>query len=112
MRRATTTLPRLECSHRAEKPNASPNRTLTNMAEGRRIERPGITPPPVSNRVANHLAVPSIAERTGVEPAKLSLVRFPGGCRRQLSASLSMGEIETPGGENGIRTHDGNAVLA
>ena len=46
----------------------------------------------------------SIAERTGVEPARLSLVRFPGGCRRQLSASLSKREIETLSGGRENRT--------
>lgn len=38
------------------------------MAEGRRIERPALRPPTGSNRVADLSAVPSMAERGGIEP--------------------------------------------
>src|SRR5437870_6499297 len=50
------------------------SRTCTNLAEGRRIERPSlITMPRFSGPVAGHSVVPStMAESAGVEPASLS----------------------------------------
>lgn len=44
------------------------------MAEGRRIERPALRPPKGSNLVADLSAVPSMAERGGIEPQAVRLV--------------------------------------